>query len=579
VAGTITSSLGGPIAGVKVTVAPTSGEAPAHVITGSDGKFSVDGVSASDGNGKISLADLPATCADPGDLSYTGLSKGNTVTRDIEVTCRALAGAISGTVTSSLGGPLAGVHVSVDPEGDAPAVEIATGTDGRYSATGIPVGGGTISLAGVPDDCSLPPTSTYTDLEDGETKTIDFSVPCELTTGALTVTVSGLVDFDASVRVTGPGGFDTTLTKTSTIANLQPGTYTVSGLPVVVRDPVVRSEYVAFTSGSPSAVAIGDTASAAVSYATKTGSGGLWFASIANDRIARFAAGQLQESGSPLDTTSVGGPPLMGAAAFDKAGNLWVSSMTTNKLVAYGRAQLVGGGTPAPFRTLDGALAGPVGMAFDDDGNLWVSNVYANSITAYSAAQLAVGGTATPIVTITSPDMNGPDDMAFDAAGDLWVVSGGNKSVVKFSKAQLASGGAITPAVKLTTPGAFDFPSTLAFDVAGNLWVANRVSATNTHLLVSFDPGQLAAGGTPAPAMVIDNSSTFIQATSIAFDESGGLWVSVGNEDALYRFSAEQLATGGFLIPSRVISLAPGGSLDAPSVIIFDPTAEGLPIR
>lgn len=579
VAGTITSSLGGPVTGVEVAVKPTSGDAQAVVTSDGDGKFSVTGVPVSDGAGTISLAELPANCTDPGEVAYTGLAKGETVTKDIVVSCEQLAGSVTGVVTSSLGGALQDVHVSVDPDGDAAAVEVATDSVGRYTVSGVPAGSGSVTVTGgIPSNCSAPAAAAYEDLAADSTKTVDIEVPCEATTGALKVTVIGLVDLDGDVRVTGPNSFDTTLTATSTLAGLDTGSYTVTANTLEVNDPVVISRYLAVIEHSPATVAAGDTAEATVTYAIRTGSGGLWFTNLGNNKISRFAAGQLHESGSPTDTTSITGPNTPSSASFDSVGNLWVASVAANKLVAYDRDQLVGGGTPTPVRTISGSLNGPVGMAFDASGNLWVSNVYANSVVAFSAAQVAAGGTPTPTVTITSADLEDPDGIAFDSAGNLWVVNGGSNSVVQFSASQLASGGNVSADVKISTSGVLNFPTGLAFDATGNLWVANRTTSTASHLLVAFSPEQLAAGGTIAPAVTIDHTGDS-NPTGVAFDESGSLWVAVADVNALFKYSADQLASSGAPTPAVTITAALDGTMSSPHALVFDPHAAGLPIH
>jgi hypothetical protein len=87
VAGTVTSSLGGPISGITISVTPASGTAPSDVTTDGDGEFSVSGVPVADGKGTISLAGLPDNCTDPGTIAYSGLANGQTVTKEIEVDC------------------------------------------------------------------------------------------------------------------------------------------------------------------------------------------------------------------------------------------------------------------------------------------------------------------------------------------------------------------------------------------------------------------------------------------------------------------------------------------------------------
>ncbi len=580
VAGTITSTLGGALSGVKITATPTSGAAPAEVTTDGDGKFSIAGVPVSDGKGTISLAGLPGNCTDPGDVAYSGLAKGQAVTKDIEVDCDPLTGTVAGTVTSSLGGPLADLTVSVDPDGDAPAVSGTTDADGKYSVAGVPLGSGSVAVSGVPDNCSVPAAATYDGLADDATKTVDVTVSCEATTGALTVTVTGVVNFDANVQVTGPNSYSTAITQTTTLTDLEPGSYTVSGMPVVVDDPVVVSRYVAATAGSPVSVAAGDTAAVAVTYAIRTGSGGLWFTNRGSKSISRFAAGQLHASGSPADTTSI--TTSIGAlfAAFDSSGNLWVSNASDDELRAYTRDQLVDGGTPTPTRKLTSTdLAGPRGIAFDGNGNLWVVNAGNGNILQFSAAQVKNGGAATPAISITSTGLSNPTGAAFDAAGNLWIADFGGSVVAKYTVAQLTAGGSATPAVPLSaTSGSLNHPTALAFDASGNLWVANDTPVGADNIIVSFAKADLASTGSPAPGVSIEMSGN-PGPYGLAFDESGSLWAALNSANELVSYSAAQLASAGALTPSVVITAAAGGTMNGPSALVFDPHAAGLPIR
>ncbi|MBA2667557.1 MAG: hypothetical protein H0U69_11040 [Trueperaceae bacterium] len=81
--------------------------------------------------------------------------------------------------------------------------------------------------------------------------------------GTLQVNVGGLPDgADADVQVTRSGGFQASLTATSTLSDVEPGTYAVSAQDVTVGDDV----YGASVSGSPATVPTGGTATATVTY-------------------------------------------------------------------------------------------------------------------------------------------------------------------------------------------------------------------------------------------------------------------------------------------------------------------------
>jgi PKD domain-containing protein/carboxypeptidase family protein len=88
VAGTITRSDNNqPISQVDVTLTPNGGAPlPVHT-TGADGAFTFT-VTVANGTGTITLGNLPAGCTDPGSVSYTGLTGGATLTKNITVTCQ-----------------------------------------------------------------------------------------------------------------------------------------------------------------------------------------------------------------------------------------------------------------------------------------------------------------------------------------------------------------------------------------------------------------------------------------------------------------------------------------------------------
>jgi hypothetical protein len=100
-----------------------------------------------------------------------------------------------------------------------------------------------------------------------------------------------------------------------------------------------------------------------------------------------------------------------------------------------------------------------------------------------------------------------PARLAFDRAGDLWVGCIFNFNVLEFTKSQLAASGSPTPAVTLSNnSGSLDGPNGVAFDNAGDLWVANQLNSS----AVEFTPSQLGASGSPVPARTISGGSTGI---------------------------------------------------------------------
>jgi hypothetical protein len=95
------------------------------------------------------------------------------------------------------------------------------------------------------------------------------TVTYSLATGAMSVTLVGLPSGAAgSVTVTGPGGFNQSITATQTLTNLLPGTYAVNGFNVVAGG----TTYAPVPAGQSLAVSFGSTSSATVSYTPSTGS-------------------------------------------------------------------------------------------------------------------------------------------------------------------------------------------------------------------------------------------------------------------------------------------------------------------
>jgi sugar lactone lactonase YvrE len=106
--------------------------------------------------------------------------------------------------------------------------------------------------------------------------------------------------------------------------------------------------------------------------------------------------------------------------------------------------------------------------------------------------------------------------MAFDASGGLWVSNGNTSpfSIVGYTASQLAASGSPVPAVTLTPSGSsLANPAGLAFDASGNLWVANVSGASP---IVEFSASQL-ANGSPTPNITV-TSTGVVRSWGIAFN-------------------------------------------------------------
>lgn len=171
IAGTVSSPQRGPLDGVTVSAGAFSDG------TDATGAYSIASVPT--GPRSVTLSALPAGCTNPG-AQATTVSAGATSTVNFTVVCTAFVGTVAGTVTSSLGGGIAGVSVVVTPTGGSAQPAGTTSGVGAYSVPGVPVGAGTGSLAlgNLPAGCTNPGPQAYAGLTNGGTATVDVTVAC-----------------------------------------------------------------------------------------------------------------------------------------------------------------------------------------------------------------------------------------------------------------------------------------------------------------------------------------------------------------------------------------------------------------
>jgi sugar lactone lactonase YvrE len=349
-------------------------------------------------------------------------------------------------------------------------------------------------------------------------------------TGALSIAITGLPpDAVASVEVSGPSGFAETVTATRVLSGLAPGTYMVTGATVDDGHPVVPAVYDPTVATPSLDVTADEVAVAAVTYTWRTPTGRLWLSRMGADGevLKGLEAGQLTADGAPQAAVGIDYEPgTWNGIAFDVAGNAWTARYNPQSTIARFRAaDLANSAARVPDVVLTSVaptiLTGPVGLAFDASGALWVSGFASDTIVKYAAEQLAGSGAPSPQVVLTSAagSLDAPAGIAFDADGNLWVANSGNDSVVAFTPAQLAASGSPSPAVALTSStGGLHYPYGLAFDAAGSLWVAPVFSGA----VLRYGAAQLVASGTPTPAATVTG---FAAPKALAFDHAGDLWV------------------------------------------------------
>jgi sugar lactone lactonase YvrE len=255
---------------------------------------------------------------------------------------------------------------------------------------------------------------------------------------------------------------------------------------------------------------------------------------------------------------------------------LWVGNGTGASVLGYTASQLASSTSAAPAVLLSTPTGNSnSGAAFDTGGNLWLAQNLANTVVEYTASQRTASGSPTPNVTLsatTAGSLNGPVALAFDVAGNLWVANAdssglGANTLVEFTASQLAASGSPNPAVTLSdTAGSINIPQGLAFDHSGNLWMSNFFS------VVEFSASQLAASGSPVPAVTLSSNGngSLNEPESLAVDAGGNLWVPNFLGNNVVEFASSQLASSGSPTPAVTLTSSGPGVLANPVGLAFD---------
>jgi len=251
--------------------------------------------------------------------------------------------------------------------------------------------------------------------------------------------------------------------------------------------------------------------------------------------LDEFTAAQLAPGGSLTLTPAVvitdtaGSPPLgfPQQAVFDSTGNLWVTDNSAGDVNVFSSSQLAVSGDVVPHATLTATgadlFSGPLGIVFDSSGDLWVANNGDTNIFEFDNTTvetvLTTGGAnlAVPDVVLSNANssIQGPWALIFDTGGDLRSSNANApNTVVEFSAADLAASGSPAPAVTLTPINvkkvpSLNSPNGIALDLFGNLAVANSISPFSIAI---YDPGELTTGGAIKPEVLISGSNTGLTA-------------------------------------------------------------------
>jgi sugar lactone lactonase YvrE len=409
------------------------------------------------------------------------------------------------------------------------------------------------------------------------------------TTGTLRVTLTAPIPTPTNLpwasQLKGPDGFERRLVSDSfdafkplLLENLAPGAYTL--LPERVyrvstngpQAPQVLEVFVPSARSLPVTVTAGETASLSFHYTERPNAARIWASDSAHEALTAWR----YWVGSPY-TLTVSLPVGSGAGhmAVDAEGHLYLEQPGTKTLVRYAASQLDTSGTQSPETVLEG-VDSPAGLAFDPRGALWYAS--GNQVVKLDPKALVAPGRRTVSPTLTlQGGLSGARAPTFDKHGNLYVISTGDDRVVKFAAAQLAGSGNVTvePAATFTSAG-IRSPRDLAFDPDGHLLVSN--SGPMGTFLSRFLASQLEASGavTLEPHLRLQ-SQDLLSAGALAFDETRAVWVVDTASRKLVAFSAGQLAGAGTFNLRAANSVATGS--DGTCVdLVLSPPAFGTPL-
>jgi len=413
--GVVTSSLGGGLTGLSVTVSPTSGAPLPPVMTGAGGAFTVLNVPL--GSGSVSVSGQPALCTTPTSTAYA-FGSADSAVANVRITCTQPTGSITGFATAKYGPDaqlqIPGAIITVTPSGGRALPAVTANGGGLFQVDSIPIpvvngvaqsGSGTIVISGtLGAGCTAPVSVPYGGLTDTNTAASPLVVSANVPCAGSTLIIDEAWSIDSvrqpQVELNGPSG-PSFLFAPFTYSPAIPGTYTVSAPSLAFTyDSILGTAANGHVAGSPVTLAPGATGTVTVTYAERPGSGQLWVTSSRG--ASGYTPTELNQAGiaSGNTITIPGGAPR--AVAVDTGGNLWVTGAFGVVEYAAATLPLRSGAYTAPSRpsftfALPHASPGAAGLAFDQAGHLWVSDVAGAAIYEFNI------GSATPIVTISGP--------------------------------------------------------------------------------------------------------------------------------------------------------------------------------
>jgi len=261
-------------------------------------------------------------------------------------------------------------------------------------------------------------------------------------------------------------------------------------------------------------------------------SGNAWVGNLNGNTVTEYSPAGLALSGA--SGYAVGPAPR--SIAFDKNGNVWVanSASTNTTLSSVSELNSTTGANINGSPFTGGGLDEPLSIALDEAGNAWVGN-YA-SLSGF-ATEISSTGTVTgytnpgPLYSIE------PVGVAIDSSGNRWFEDDyGSNNYGYYLTEMTGSGTGFVDNTYSTGPEPLFQANGIAIDGSGNVFVTTFGSGTNANY--SNWIGEYSSGGaslTPVGGFH-DATSGCENATGLAIDGSGNVWVSCSSPSSVMQY-------------------------------------------
>jgi len=406
------------------------------------------------------------------------------------------------------------------------------------------------------------PASQSVALVTGESRSA--TVTYAVSTGALTVSVSGLPSgVSAPVTVTGPASFSRAVPSTTTIADLLPGTYTITAAPTTSGStsftPSTASQTVTVTAGATASrtasytgnttaltVTINGVPSGANAAVTVTGPSSYTRALTASETLTPLAAGTYAVEASAISsggytwtpTPATGSVPL--AAGENKTHTVTYAASTGRLTVTVSGLPT---GTSAPI-----TVSGPSGYTQTVTATTTLSGLVPGAYTVASTA-LTVGST---LFTPSSTSQAVTVSAGVTASRTVTYSGTGTSLALTISGVPSGASGSVA----VTGPGGF------SQTVGSSTTLSGLAAGTYTLTANSITTGGFAYGGTPATQTVALATGEAKTATVTYAATTGRLTVGISGLPAGTNAAVTVAGPGNFsqavTAGITIASLAPG---------------------